>query len=297
MTVSVLEPKHTEGLLLQGPPPGFGPPAPTSNGNALPGFPSQSGSDSSVTSVHDQQAQAWAQNQAAPQQWAAFHQSHSSPDAASHTPSSHGLQHSQSAGPAGYQSNTFGMPGLSSLQNLREHPGSEHTLFSGSSDLSNFSQSQFRQRSRFQFAQDPPLGDANLADDPSSPSVFSSLMGQPAQHGGPSQYDHSRVQSQHHNQRHPSDHQLFSAGSGLTPASLFAGGSGLANASVPHQLGMHSAAGIQGDAFAHAAASLMGQPGQHQHIVTKCIQHLCTGVAMQAAVITPIPCMQPSQTL
>ncbi|KAL0031817.1 hypothetical protein WJX79_008987 [Trebouxia sp. C0005] len=113
----------------KGPPPGFGPAAQLSNGNVPPGFPSHSGSDSS-----DFQGHSWSVSQAAPQQWASFHPSQSSPNAAGsdhHTP---GLHQSHSTGLVGYPCISFAMPGLSDLQNLREQSGYENSLFSGSSN-------------------------------------------------------------------------------------------------------------------------------------------------------------------
>jgi len=245
--------------MLQGPPPGFGPAAQPSNGNTPPGFPSHSGSDSS-----DYQGHIWSVSQAAPQQWASFHPSHSSPNAAGSDHSTHGLHQSHSAGLAGYPCHTFAMPGLSDLQNLREQSGSDHSLFSGSSNQPGFAQSQFRQRSRFQFAQDPPMGDGSLADGPTSPSIYSSLMSPAVQQRG-GQHDHNHAQLQHDHQRHQSGHQLFPpSGPGFASASLFASSPG--GASVPRQPGMHSVAGNQGDGFVHAAACVMDHSG---HLLTQ----------------------------
>ncbi len=246
--------------MLQGPPPGFGPAAQPSNGNTPPGFPSHSGSDSS-----DYQGHIWSVSQAAPQQWASFHPTHSSPNAAGSDHSTHGLHQSHSAGLAGYPCHTFAMPGLSDLQNLREQSGSEHSLFSGSVNQPGLAQSQFRQRSRFQFAQDPPIGPGSLADGPTSPSMYSSLMSPAVQQKG-GQHDDNHAQLQHDHQRHQSGHHLFPpSGPGFASASLFASSPG--GASVPRQPGMHSVAGSQGDGFVHAAACVMDHSG---HLLTKC---------------------------
>ncbi|DBA67238.1 TPA: hypothetical protein ACH3X2_001548 [Trebouxia sp. C0005] len=244
----------------KGPPPGFGPAAQLSNGNVPPGFPSHSGSDSS-----DFQGHSWSVSQAAPQQWASFHPSQSSPNAAGsdhHTP---GLHQSHSTGLVGYPCISFAMPGLSDLQNLREQSGYENSLFSGSSNQPGLAQSQFRQRSRFQFAQDPPIGPGSLADGPTSPSMYSTLMSSAVQQKG-GHYDHYHAQLQHDHQRRHSGHQLFPpSGPDFASANLFASSPG--EASVPRQPGMHSVAGSQGDGFLHAAACV---PDHSGHLLTKC---------------------------
>lgn len=259
--------RNHRDALLQGPPPGFGSSVPTSNGNAPPGFPSHSGSDSS-----DHHGQIWPSSQAPPQQWASFDQSHSSPlTAAGSGHSMHSMQQSQSAGPAGYQPHTFAMPGLSDLQTLREQAASEHSLFSGLSNQPGFPQTQLRQRSRFQFAQDPPLSDSPPGDGPTNPSMFSSSMSPAAQQPA-GQYEQHHGQLQQLHQRQHSE--LFPSGSGFGSSSLFAGRQGMANSgSVPHQLGMHAAADCQADGFAHAAPSLMGMPGQPPSGLTCCCPH------------------------
>ncbi len=156
------------------------------------------------------------------------------------------------------------MPGLSDLQNLREQSGSEHSLFSGSSNQPGLAQSQFRQRSRFQFAQDPPMGLGSLADGPTSPSMYSSLMS-PAVQQKDDQHDQNNAQLQHDHQRHQSGHQLFPpSGPGFASASLFASSPGGASAS--RQPGMHSVASSQGDGFVHAAACVMDHSG---HLLTQ----------------------------
>ena len=244
-----------QNVMIQGPPPGFGPAAQPSNSNAPPGFPSHSGSDSS-----DYQGHSWSVSQAAPQQWTSFHPSHSSPNAAGSHHSTHGLHQSHSARLAGYPCHNFAMPGLSDLQNLREQSGSEHSLFSGSSNQPGLAQSQFRQRSRFQFAQDPPMGAGSLADGPTSPSMYSSLMSPAVQQQG-GQHDDNHAQLQQDHQRHQSGHQLFPpSGPGFASTSLFASSPGGAN--VARQPGMHSVASSQGDGIVHAAACGMDHSGQ-----------------------------------
>ena len=176
-----------------------------------------------------------------------------------------GLHSSQSDGPVGFQSNVFAMPGLTNLHNLREQTAAEHSLFSGQSNTPGFSQNQFRQRSRFQFAQDSPAADSVFAEGPNSPSLFSSVMSPAAQQQAAGQHEHSyaQPQPQQRHQTHHFDHQLFPSGPGLAPASLFAGSSGMTSInSAPHHLDMHTAES-QPDVFARPAASLLCQTGQH----------------------------------
>ena len=222
--------------LLQGPPPGFGTPAATSNGNAPSGFPPQSASNASGISSF-QQADACAPPQLGPHQhWSAFHQSYPSPIEAGENHTRTGLHQSYSAGPAEYQARAaLAMPGLSSLQ----QSGSEHSLFSGSADLPGFCQSQYRQRSRFQFAQEHCACDGRIRDS-MLPSMLSCLVLQ-------SSPEHSHAEPQDHHQRHSREHQLFPAGPGLVPASLFAG-MPKSTTSMP--------AVTQGNAFAGDVASV-----------------------------------------
>ena len=232
----------SSGCAVQGPPPGFGAP-PSSNGTAPLGLPSHSGSDSSAATLHDQKAQHRPPSQDAQQHWLNFHQSHSSPQAADTQHSPPGLHHAQSAGATGFQSDAFAMPGVSNLQNMRQQAGGDHSLFSGSSNPPGFPQSQFRQRSRFHFAQDQS---AALGPDPASPLAFSSLVS-PAlqQQSSPFHYGHD--QTQHHKQH--SDHHLFPSASNHSAAPLFSGHNGMpSSSSVPHQLSMQLATSLhEGD--------------------------------------------------
>lgn len=247
-------------LLLQGPPPGFGM-APASNGNAPPGFPSHSGSDGSVTSMYDQQAHHWPPSQDAQQHWSHFQQSYSSPCAAGTQGNALSLHHSHSAGPSRFQAEPFAMPGLSNLQSMRQQPGTDHSLFSGSSNMPGFPPSQFRQRSRFQFAQDQS---AALTPDFASPSMFSSLV-------SPALQQHSNATSTHqghdhlqHGRQHP-DHHVFSSSSGFCEDSLFSGQSGMSKPnSVPHQLSTHMAVGSPGGNAASHNVCTMGPLGRQQ---------------------------------
>ena len=242
---------------MQGPPPGFGAPQ-SSNGTAPLGLPSHSGSDSSAATQHDQQAQHWPASQEGQQHWLSFHQSHSSPQAAStqHSPSR--LHQAGSAGPPSYHSDAFAMPGLSNLQNMRQQASSDHSLFSGSSNPPGFPQSQFRQRSRFHFAQDQS---AALGPDPASPLLFSSLVSPgPQQHSSPFQYGHDHAQ--HHRQQ--SDRHLFPLGSDLAGASLFSGHPGMpSSGSVPtHQRSMHLATSLhEADVDTGISGGMIGQSG------------------------------------
>ena len=175
-----------------------------------------------------------------------------------------GLHHSHSAGPPGYQTEPFAMPGLSNLQSMRQQPGSDHSLFSGSSNVPGFPPSQFRQRSRFHFAQDQS---AALAPHFAGPSMFSSLVS-PAlqQHSNamPVQHGHDQLQ---YNSQHP-DHQLFTSSSGLSGGSLFSGTPGMSKSNcVPHQ---HMAVGSPGRHVGNMTACMMGPPGglqvPHMHM-------------------------------
>ena len=144
------------------------------------------------------------------------------------------------------------MPGLNGL---RDQPGSQHSLFSNTAGFAP--QSQFRQRSRFQFAgQDVGLNSSEILNSgSSSPSLFSSLG--PEQAG---QQGQPHGQAQH--QRHHSDHQLFPSHSGgLAPASLFGGSLGMSSSSSVPQLSLHSVPGAQAQASTAAAAALMGHTG------------------------------------
>ena len=247
-------------LMLQGPPPGFGA-APASNGNAPPGFPSHSGSDGSGASMHDQHARHWPPSQDAQQHWSHFQQSHSSPSAAGTHGNALGLHHSHSAGLTGLQAEPFAMPGLSNLQSMRQQPGTDHSLFSGSSNVPGFPPSQFRQRSRFQFAQDQS---AALAPDFTSPSMFSSLVS-PAlqQHSNATSAHHSHDHLQHSRQ-HP-DHHLFFSSSGFSGGSLFSGPPGMSKPnSVPHQLSAQMAVGPPGGVAGNGNVCMMGPAGWWQ---------------------------------
>lgn len=264
-----LQLKHA--TLLQGPPPGFGTaPAPASNGNAPPGFPSHSGSDGSAASGHDQHAPHWPASQDAQQQWSNFHQYHPSPTVQG-GPS--GLYQSQSAPPTGYQLEPFAMPGLSNLQSMRQQPGADHCLFSGTSNMHGFPPSQLRQRSRFQFAQDQA---APHAADCASPSVYTSPLLSPALQQHPSQFQYGYGQSQHDRQQ--SDNYLFSSGSCLAGESLFSGPPGLSKPrGVPHQLGMQLAVGSHGGDS--GSVTMMGSPGGHEAL---CLTHIYTRSGVRA---------------
>lgn len=245
---------------MQGPPPGFGA-APASNGNAPPGFPSHSGSDGSVTSMHDQHAHHWPPSQDAQQHWSHFQQSHSSPSAAGSQGNTLGLHHSHSAGPTGFQAEPFAMPGLSNLQSMRQQPGTDHSLFSGSSNVPGFPPSQFRQRSRFQFAQDQS---AALAPDFASPSMFSSLVSPALQQPSNATSVHHGHDHLQHGSHHP-DHHLFSSNSGFSGRSLFSGPPGMSKPnSVPHQLSAHMAVGSPGGDAGNGNFCMMGPPGGQQ---------------------------------
>lgn len=215
--------------------------------------------------MHDQHSHHWSPSQDTQQQhWSSFQQSHSSPTAAGMPGPASGLHHSHSAGPPGYQTEPFAMPGLSNLQSMRQQPGSDHSLFSGSSNVPGFPPSQFRQRSRFHFAQDQS---AALAPHFAGPSMFSSLVS-PAlqQHSNamPVQHGHDQLQ---YNSQHP-DHQLFTSSSGLSGGSLFSGTPGMSKSnSVPHQ---HMAVGSPGRHVGNMTACMMGPPGglqvPHMHM-------------------------------
>ena len=161
------------------------------------------------------------------------------------------------------------MPGLNGL---RDHPGSQHSLFSNTAGFAP--QSQFRQRSRFQFAgQDAGLNSSDLlTSGSSSPSLFSAGLST-----GPEQPGHQgQANSQAQHQRHHSDHQLFPSHSGgLAPASLFGGSLGMSSSSSVPQLSMHSLPGSQAQASTAAAAALMGHTGQHGQPICVLIWPAC----------------------
>ena len=211
-------------------------------------------SQSGAAPPQEQPPLQWPPSQEGPQQWLSFHHSHSSPNAGSSHHSAPGLLGSQSAGPTGYQSDAFAMPGLSSL---RQQPGAEHSLFSGTPNSSSgFPPSHFRQRSRFQFAQEHA---AALAADPAS-SSHPSLMVSPAlqQHSSP--FGQEYGSAQHHWQL--SEHQLFPSNASGPGASLFAGHAGLASSgSGPHQLSMHMAASSSCGDLGDGSAAMMGHAG------------------------------------
>ena len=293
-------------LLLQGPPPGFGM-APASDGNAPSGFPSHSGSDGSVTSMYDQHARHWPPSHDAQQHWSHFQQPHSSSSAASTHGNALGLHHSHSAGPSGLQAEPFAMPGLSNLQSMRQQPGTDHSLFSGSSNVQGFPPSQFRQRSRFQFAQDQS---AALGPDFASPSMFSSLVS-PAvqQHSNAARIHHSHDHLQHGRQ-HP-DHYLFSSSSAFSGGSLFSGPPGMSKPnSVPHRLSAHMAVGSPGGDAADGNICMMGSPGwqqasdthmQSSHGTSKAYCSMPLGTVQQvlAKIVTPQrtkACLHPQTT-
>lgn len=134
-------------MVLQGPPPGFSTPLVQLNGRASTAAPPSS---EALSAAMDQQDQSWH-----PQQ----HTPHLQPHPWLSQPSE---QHSSSSPLASYQANAFAMPSLSSgLHSLWNSQGNstnegsaQHSLFSGSPHAPAFPQNQFRQQSRFQFAQE-----------------------------------------------------------------------------------------------------------------------------------------------
>ena len=147
-------------VTVQGPPPGFTTPLAHVSGRPSLATPSYSSSES-LSAALDQQPQAW-------------HPEPHPPQSRPHPWLSQPSEQPTSSGPvASYQANAFAMPSLSSgLDSLWSNPGAtgnshgsneqaaEHILFSGSSHVLGFPQSQFRQQSRFHFAQELPSGNA-----------------------------------------------------------------------------------------------------------------------------------------
>lgn len=147
-------------VMVQGPPPGFTTPLAHMNGRPSLATPSCSSSES-LSAAMDQQPQAW-------------HPEPPPPQSRPHPWLSQPSEQPASSSPlASYQANAFAMPSLSSgLDRLWSNSGAsgnshgsneqaaEHSLFSGSSHVLGFPQSQFRQQSRFQFAQELPSGNA-----------------------------------------------------------------------------------------------------------------------------------------
>ena len=135
---------------MQGPPPGFANPLVHVNGRPGAAPPSYSSSESLSASL-DQQRPQWDQ-QSQPHSW--LSQPPSQPPTSTHLSS--------------FQANAFAMPSLStglhslwssqgtapSQGNAFSEQAAEHSLFSGSPHLLGFPQSQLRQQSRFQFAQE-----------------------------------------------------------------------------------------------------------------------------------------------
>ena len=194
-------------VMVQGPPPGFTTPLAHMNGRPSLATPSYSSSES-LSAALDQQPQAW-------------HPEAPSPQSRPHPWLSQPSEQPASSSPlAGYQANAFAMPSLSSgLDSLRSNSGAagngngsteqaaEHSLFSGSSHVLGFPQSQFRQQSRFQFAQELPSGNAVGAGAhpqqvPATPFASSLGVFQQGQQQDPLQQQQQRLSLFRHDAAH-----------------------------------------------------------------------------------------------